>query len=300
MKLALAFVLVASLAHADDGVVSYRVKQGETIDLVAAEFYGDHARTSLFIVDENKWKTYKKLNPGEKIRVPITREITTAAGDSLPALAQKYLGDANRASFIAQYNNIAPTLIPASGVVLKLPLVVTHVAQTTESITAISNFYFGDAKQVDVIRTYNNLGDKGAVEKGDSVLIPVLNVRVHQERIPVPDADAIARRKEHTAANEAATAALPIARTAALQGDYAGVAKALSDVGQKLEYVDAPMMSEIGILLGKALVADGKPANAKAMFAQVIAREPQKQMSAYYESPTVIDAWRAANGKVAE
>lgn len=299
-RLLLLLVIATSTVHADDGIVVYRVKPGETIDLVAAEFYGDHTRTSLFIVDENKWKTYKKLNPGERIRVPVTREITTVTGDTLEALAQKHLGDPKRAAFIAQYNNLAPTTIPAAGVVIKLPLIVTHVAQTTESLAAISSFYFGDTKQVDVIRAYNNLGDKPAIEKGDAVLVPVMNVRVHAERVPVPDAESIARRKDHAAANEAAAAALPLARTAALQGDYAGVARALADVGKKLDYVDAPMMGEIGILLGKALVAAGDTAGAKAAFAQVIAREPQKALSAYYESPTIIDAWRAANGKVAE
>ncbi|HEY6032624.1 MAG TPA: LysM peptidoglycan-binding domain-containing protein, partial [Kofleriaceae bacterium] len=172
MKLILivAALLVARVAAADEPAdfVMYKVKQGDTIDLVAAEFYGDHARTSAFIVDENKWKTYRKLNPGERIRVPITREITTAKGDTLPALATKYLGDASRAQFIAQLNNLKVTDIPAAGVTLKLPFRVTHVAQTTESLAAISQFYFGDAKEVELLRTYNNLGDKNAIEKNDS------------------------------------------------------------------------------------------------------------------------------------
>ncbi|HEY0253385.1 MAG TPA: LysM domain-containing protein, partial [Kofleriaceae bacterium] len=290
---------LAGHARADDSSIVYRVKPGDSIDIVAAEFYGDHARTSLFIVDENKWKTYKKLNPGERIRVPVTREITTAKGDRLEDLAQKYLGDASRAPFIAQYNNISQTTLPASGITLRLPMVIGHVAQTTESLAAISQFYFGDAKQVDVIRAYNNLGDKQSVEKNDLVYVPVMTVRVRPERLPVPDADSIARRKDHAAANDAAAAALPVARTAALQGDYAGVAKGLRDLGKKLEYVDAPMMGEIGMLLGKAMVAAGDKDGAKAIFTQVLSREPKRELSAYYESPTVLEAWRAAGGRVA-
>ena len=34
--------------------VAYRVRQGDTLELIAAEFYGDHAHTAAFIVEENK------------------------------------------------------------------------------------------------------------------------------------------------------------------------------------------------------------------------------------------------------
>lgn len=296
-----AALLIARVAAAEEPAdfVMYKVKQGDTIDLVAAEFYGDHVRTSAFIVDENKWKTYRKLNPGERIRVPIAREITTSKGDTLPELATKYLGDPNRATYIAQLNSMQVTDIPAAGVALKLPFKVTHVAQTTESLAAISQFYFGDAKEVELLRAYNNLGDKTAIEKNDSIIVPVLNLRVHDERLPTPSQEALARRKEHANANEAAVAALPIARLAELQGDYADVAKALAEVGKKLEYLDEPLLGEVGMLLGKALVASGDKAGATTVFAEVAAREPTRKLSGYYESPTVIDAWRAAGGHVA-
>ena len=301
MKLvALAVLLSSTLAFADDpDYVTYRVKPGDSIDIVAAEFYGDHARTALFIVDENKWKTYRKLNPGERIRVPITREITTAKGDDFAGLAKQYLGDANRAVLLAQFNHMEVTAMPASGVVLQLPFRVTHVAQTTESLNAISQFYFGDTKQTELLRTYNNLGDKTSIDKGDAIIIPVLNVRVHPERLPPPDADDIARRKEHTATNEAAALALTNARGSAMQGNYSDVVKLLGELGKKLEFLDEPLLGQVGMLLGKSLVAAGDKAGAIAVYEQVLHREPRHELSAYYESPTVLDAWRAAKGHVA-
>ncbi|MEO6777113.1 MAG: LysM peptidoglycan-binding domain-containing protein [Kofleriaceae bacterium] len=294
-------LLVARIAAADDAdFVQYKVKPGDTIDLVAAEFYGDHVRTSVFIVDENKWKTYRKLNPGERIRVPITREITTAKGDTLPELATKYLGDASRATYIAQLNHLEVTDIPAAGVALRLPFRVTHVAQTTESLAAIAQFYFGDAKQAELLRAYNNLGDKAALEKNDSIVVPVMSLRVHTERLPAPSAEALARRKQHANANEAAATALPAARLAQLQGDYAEVAKALAEIAKQLEYLDEPAFGEAGMLLGTARVAAGDKAGATAVFGEVVAREPARTLSPYYASPTVIEAWSAAGGRVVE
>lgn len=297
----LSVLLTSTVALADEptDVVNYRVKQGDTIDLVAAEFYGDHARTATFIVDENKWKTYRKLNPGERIRIPVTREITTSKGDDLPALAKQYLGDPNRAALLAQYNGMQPSDIPAAGVVLRLPFRVTRVAQTTESLAAISQFYFGDTKQVEMLRTYNNLGDKTAIEKGDSIVVPVMTIRMHAERLPAPEPEALARRKDHETANAAAAAALPAARLSALQGNYGDVAKALGDAGKKLEFLDEPLFGQVGMLLGKALVASGDKAGAAAIYAQVLTREPHRELSGYYESPTVLEAWRAAKGHVA-
>lgn len=295
-RFVIAALLIARVAHADDPpeVQTYRVKQGDTIDLVAAEFYGDHARTSLFIVDENKWKTYRKLNPGEKIRVPVTREITTAKGDTLASLAKQYLGDENRAQYIAKFNHLELSAIPATGVVLELPLRVTHVAQTTESMAAISQFYFGDGKQAELIRTYNNLGDKASIDKGDSVFVPVMNLHVHAERLPPPDADAVARRKAHALTNEAAATALPSARVAALQGNYGEVAHVLGELAKKLDYIDEPAFGEVCVLLGRALVAAGDKPGAIAVYTELHAREPKRVLSPYYESPNVIEAWREA------
>jgi hypothetical protein len=291
---------VRTPAFADEPAdfIMYKVRTGDSIDLVAAEFYGDHARTALFIVDENKWKTYRKLNPGERIRIPITREITTTKGDSFEGLAKQYLADPSRALYLAQFNGMQPTDLLAAGVVLQLPFHMVHVAQTTETIAAISHYYFDTVDKADLIRRYNNLGDKSGIEKGDTILVPILDVHVHPEHLPAPDADALARRKAHKATTAAAAAAIPVARLAALQGNYGEVAGALREVGKQLEYLDEPAFGEVGMLLGKALVATGDKLGARDVFAAVLTREPKRQLSPYYESPKVLEAWRAASGHV--
>ena len=69
-------------ARAGPADVAYRVRQGDTIELIAAEFYGDHARTVGFVAEENKLKPPYKIYPGERLKIPVTREIATAKGDT--------------------------------------------------------------------------------------------------------------------------------------------------------------------------------------------------------------------------
>ena len=62
-------------------VTIYRVKQGDTLDLIAAEFYGDRNK-AIFIMVANKIQHPRALRPGERLRIPVTREVTTSPGDT--------------------------------------------------------------------------------------------------------------------------------------------------------------------------------------------------------------------------
>ena len=88
--------------------VTYRVQKGDSLDLIAAEFYGDR-NDAIFIMVENKMQQPRKLNPGERLRIPVTREIRTEKGDTFESLAQRYLGDSKRAPFLAEFNGIVPS-----------------------------------------------------------------------------------------------------------------------------------------------------------------------------------------------
>src|SRR5450432_3173393 len=97
MSLAIVIVLAfAPHAHADDDTQSYRVKKGDTLELIAAEFYGDHQHTMIFIMVANKIQHPRPLVPGDKLKIPTNREVTTAKGDTFRTLAKAYLGDAGR------------------------------------------------------------------------------------------------------------------------------------------------------------------------------------------------------------
>ena len=96
MRLGLALLVIAvtgvagvtepRVAHAQDATNNtrlYRVKQGDSLELIAAEFYGDRMK-AVFIMVENKLTHARPLKPGERLRIPVNREITTSPGDIIP------------------------------------------------------------------------------------------------------------------------------------------------------------------------------------------------------------------------
>jgi LysM repeat protein len=89
----IALLATTAAAQTDATVLNYRVQKGDTLDVLAAEFYADR-NDAIFIMVENKMKRPRALNPGERIHIPVTRDIRTEKGDTFESLAQRYLGDA--------------------------------------------------------------------------------------------------------------------------------------------------------------------------------------------------------------
>ena len=115
----------------------------------------------------------------------------------------------------------------------------------------VATAFFGDPKQADAIRAYNAL-DKAMLDKGESILVPVLNVRTRPEHTPTLDADSVQRHDAQKRARADAQAELPIAHAAWLEGDFKQVRDALDPVAKQFDYLDTPTAIDVGVLLGKA------------------------------------------------
>src|SRR5258706_162581 len=119
-------------------------------------------------------KRSSSLKGGERLRIPVTREITTDKGDRFESLAQTYPGDAKRGPLLADFNEHDVADIPATGTPLVIPAQITHVATADETLSHVSSMYFGDGKQVELLRRYNFL-DKSSIEKGQTIIVPLIN-----------------------------------------------------------------------------------------------------------------------------
>ncbi|MDB4954745.1 MAG: Peptidoglycan-binding lysin domain protein [Myxococcales bacterium] len=289
--------LAMARAHAEEApsdTMTIRVHEKDTLELLAAEYYGDRD-LAIFIMVANKMQHARPLKPGERLRIPVTRTVTTQKGDSFETLAGTYLGDPRRAPFLADFNSMSAEDTLATGTALTIPFAVQHTAAATESLSSIAASYFRESKQADMLKRYNFL-DKTQLEKGESVAVPIFNVRVRSGKLPPIDAESKARRDQQRRASAELALALPRARTAWLQGDFQSVKEALERFGDELDFLDTSSAVEVGMLLARAHLADDDTAYAVEKFSQVLNRKPRYVVSTYWESPKVVAAWKKAGG----
>ena len=274
--------------------LKHRVKRGDTIPLLAAEFYGDR-RHAIFIMVANNILHDRPLRPGERLKIPLNREVTVSPGDTLESLADTYLGDARRGKFLAEFNSLATDASLAAGDTLQIPLQVTHKAAGKETISAIAAAYFATRKKAKLIRDYN-FTKKKTLRAGETVIIPIYHVQVRRERLPPPDKESQKRAEKRREMQALAQQSLERARASWRAGDYAAVKRVLIRVDT--DYVDVELAVEVGVLLGSTYVAYGDRDSALATFRRVLERNPKHQLSTYHISPKIREVWQQAGGDI--
>jgi hypothetical protein len=285
-------------------VIGYRVRKGDTLELVGAEFYGDRA-DAIFIVVANKLQHPRPLVPGEKLRIPRNREFVTRPGDTWTSLARDLLGDERRASFLAAFNDVGDSVAPppsealTAGTQIEVPLTIIYEPAGPETLAQISATYFGDAKYADLLKRYNFL-DQGTVDKGDKLTVPVVHVKIRAQKLPAADNDSVQRHDRQRQASQAAPGAIQRARDAWADGDFNKVIDTLAQDTLDLDYLDLADAIEVGVLLGEAYCGSGLEAQALQSFQKVLRRKPDHALNSFSESPKVRALWLKAGGKVDE
>ena len=272
--------------------ISHRVLEGDTLDLLAAEFYGnrDHA---IFIMKVNGITHKRPLKKGERLRIPVPITVTSQEGDSWDGLAEKHLGDARRGAYLASFNKQDARDSLAAGQRLRVPFHVRHRAERRVSLREIAAAYLRDPGQARFLRDYNFL-DRGSLDKGDSIVIPLEQVELHASKQPKLDkasADLIEKRSRW---QREARKLLPELQAAWQNGQYKRVKVALSPLNANIAFLDASQAVEVGVLYGRALVAFDEDALALAAFTKVLERKPNHTLSDYTYSPKVRAVWKAA------
>jgi LysM repeat protein len=289
-------VPVARAQEAPNDTVGYRVKQGDSLELIAAEFYSDRTK-AVFIMVENKMTHARPLKPGERLRIPVSREVTTAPGDTFESLAAAYLGSSRRGTFLANFNGISVDDSLPAGTLLTIPFTITHTAASSESVSDIAKAYFGDGKNAELLRRYNFL-DKAAIDRNETLIVPVYHVRLSAAKMPALDAQSKVRRDHRREASARVAKALPAARQAWKDSDFTGVKAQLAQLEPDLDYLDTSEAVDVGILLGAAHVAYDDAELATAVFKRVIDRQPHTTLRRYQYSPKILAIWQKAGGQV--
>src|SRR4051812_43332698 len=95
LLLSLVVAAVPSLARASLGSVVYVTRAGDTPESLAQAFYGNRAQ-AVFIREANHLGASGRLHEGQTVRVPGAFKIKVKKGDTLEALAKRFLDDARR------------------------------------------------------------------------------------------------------------------------------------------------------------------------------------------------------------
>jgi LysM repeat protein len=298
-RLVCACLLVASswtLAAAQDATVdtvSVRVKDGDTLALLAAEYYGDR-RKAIYIMVENKIVHARPLKPGERLKIPVNREITTSANETFETLAANYLGDARRGVHLAEFNNMSPDERIPAGSQIQIPFTLTHKAEGNEALAAIAATYFNDKSRGDMLRRYNFL-EKTSLEKDESIQVPVFNVRIATSKMAQVDAEAKLRRETRRETQARATGNLPKAWQAWRSGDTKQINTLLSEID--IDYLDTNDAIDVALLLGLAACAENKKEAAQEHFKAVRARKETYVLRKFDYSPKILEQWTLAGGQ---
>lgn len=286
------------VAQPNDGARTKTVfaKQNDSVSMLASEYYGDRNKFP-FIIAENKLKP-KPLVQGQRLRIPMLREITTVQGDTFLTLAEHLLGDHRRAGVLADFNGMSPDDALAAGTPLIVPFTVQYTAEAKESLAQVAAVYFSDPKLGEALRAYNfpDQPTKTVLDKGETISIPSFKVKMQPEKLPPPDAESKLRRDKRRDNNKLAATAIPVARHAWKIGDYTKVKKSLD--GIDLAFVEIGPAIEVAVLLGSAQVAFDKPDDAQATFRKVLERKPSHTLRKVDHSPKILAVWQKADGPV--
>lgn len=289
------FLLAASTANAK--MVVYSAKGGETAESIAADYYGNRS-LALFITEGNGLPRDAKMKPGQKVRIPTAFTYRIKKGDTLEALAQKFLDDKRRAPFLAQFSGLRVTDKIREGQDLLIPFQHVHRVDAPESMASVARSFYGDAGKAKLLTDYN-FRSSPMLAKGERLLVPIAHVKIRSVRMeapkepgkpPVPKQDA-QKREAELAARVAGQ--LVDAERVYKDGNYADVPAALDKMLTE-EDPSESQLAEIFRLKAFAYVALGMDELAVNAFREVLARKPDASLDEATVSPKIRAAFERA------
>jgi LysM repeat protein len=299
---ALTVMLFAATASAK--VVVYSAKPGDTPESIAADYYGNRSQ-ALFILETNGLERDKPLKPGQKVRIPTSFHYRVHKGDTLDALAGKFLDDKRRAPFLAAFSNMRSTDKLREGQDLLIPFQHVHRTDVPESLQSVARTFYGDASKWKLLADYN-FRSAPILAKGERVLVPISSVHIRAVRLlpvvekpaagskvkelpPVPTLAAAppkeAQKREAELAEKVGKS-LAVAEKAYKDGSYSDVPSVLDKVLTEEEPSES-QLAELFRLKAFAYVALGLDELAVNAFREVLARKPDVALDEATVSPKI-------------
>jgi LysM repeat protein len=292
--LALIFLLQCSIARAK--TINYSARAGDTPESIAADFYGNRA-LAIYISEGNGLARDAKLRAGQRVRVPTASVYKVRRGDTLEALAQRFLDDKRRATILASMCGLKPGDKLREGQDLTIPFQHTHRAEAPESLQSVARTFYGDAGRARMLAEYNfRSAPLSVLAKGEKVLVPIGHVRIRAVRMPAAPAPPRPGNRPLPTVADAQTREAELAARVSSQlerlekaykdGGYSDVPAALDKLLTEEDPSEA-QLAEIFRLKAFSFVALGLDDLAVNAFREVLARKPDVRLDEATVSPKI-------------
>ncbi len=299
----LAAVVAAALtpgasARADGKVFVHIVRPSETLASIAQLYYGDPRRENVLVM-ENGLNTQggAAIVVGVRLDIPVVSYHRVAENESWPQLAERFYGEARRASALIEANG-GDSNAPDMGAEILVPYPLRHVAGQRETLNEVAQMYYGRTDASTTLRRFNNIrGNR--LTRGQIILVPLADLVLSDagktlvaqfDETPQPlPADGGAVRALQARIDED----LPVLREHVRRGRFAeavGLGNRLLGAGELTGNQIVTIQRE----LGTAYVALEREDLAILAYREVIARQPDAEMDSMRTSPRVLAAYRAA------
>jgi LysM repeat protein len=161
------------------GVTKHSVRPGESLAVIAKNFYGDPALFEIVAL-YNGIRDPSKLGVGSRISLPYSDAVVIKRGQSLSLISSKYLSDPLLYPVLAEINGLSdPTNVPA-GTMIRIPVMISYRLQKGESISTVADRFYGDPRSYSVIALSSGISDAGRVKSGTRLKVPMVLVKRSQ------------------------------------------------------------------------------------------------------------------------
>lgn len=161
--------------------LKYKPKPEETLSHVALIHYGD-PKKFVYISAVNGISDPDKLSSSKTLWIPTVWKYRIKKGDSLSAIAARYLKDPKHSDFLAWLNQIKHPKDVKVGNLINIPFLVRHRVQQGQTMVDVARRYYFKSKLTGLLRKFNGKRTN-ALKPGEQVLVPIFDSQAGYEKV---------------------------------------------------------------------------------------------------------------------
>ena len=176
------FLACAFVTHGGASAFTHIVSPGETLAQIAITFYGT-PRFETALVGANALDAHggSAIVAGQPLEIPAPSHHRVEQNETWAELARVHLGDARRAETLARANGGVSWVQPASAQEIEVPAVIAVIAAEGETMPQLAQRYLGDMNKAWELDGYNGRKGDQRLQRGDVILVPLLDVALTEE-----------------------------------------------------------------------------------------------------------------------